>query len=134
MKKNVIFHAGTLTSISPVCKNWDIRHYINCVVEKGIVICRVAFIMNTVCSAGFYGYENRFEMASISNWPMRNTLGYSKNLDNGQWTVDSGQWTVNDACTHRLSHAQASFPTSHTVLSNEVNLVYLGRVDNEEPA
>jgi hypothetical protein len=25
--------------------------------------------------------------------------------------------------THRLSHAQASFPTSHTVLSYEVNLV-----------
>jgi hypothetical protein len=46
------------------------------------------------------------------------------------WTVDSGQWTIASLSTHRLSHAQASFPTSHMVLSYQVNLVYLGRVAN----
>jgi hypothetical protein len=39
--------------------------------------------------------------------------------------MDSGQRTIASLSTHRLSHAQASFPTSHTVLSYEVNLVYL---------
>jgi hypothetical protein len=34
------------------------------------------------------------------------------------------QWTVASLSTHRLSHAQPSFPTSHIVLSYEVNLVY----------
>jgi hypothetical protein len=49
--------------------------------------------------------------------------GYSKNLDSGQWTIAS-------LSTDRLSHAPGSFPTSHRVLCYEVNIVYLGWVDN----
>jgi hypothetical protein len=48
--------------------------------------------------------------------------------------MDNGQWTVDDCIalsTHRLRHAQASFPTSHTVLFYGVNLVSSGVRDSD---
>jgi hypothetical protein len=50
--------------------------------------------------------------------------GYSKNLDSGQWTVDSER-LHHCPPTARVMHRHHLFPTSHTVLSYEVNLVYL---------
>jgi hypothetical protein len=37
-------------------------------------------------------------------------LGYSKNLDSGQWEVESGQWTIASLSTHCLMGHE--FPTT----------------------
>jgi hypothetical protein len=76
------------------------------------------FIMHAFTGGKIVTY---FQARSRSNWVFEKS---------GQWTMDSGQWMIASLSTHRLSHAQASFPTSHTVVFYEVNLVYLGRVDN----